>query len=177
MNMTQRFIKSKSIWTMLILFLMTSLSFAQIDENPKKKANSEPALQYQSEEILVKLKKNMPGTAAQQAINALGAKSAKKFTLMKGANNHDLQRWWKLKIPKGVDVDKFIEKISKNPNVEIAEPNYLVTTLQTPNDQHFDLLWGMHNALNDADIDAPEAWDKHTGSDSIIVAEIGRAHV
>jgi len=62
--------------------------------------------------------------------------------------------------------------------VEVAEPDFIVfTTANLPNDDNFNRLWGMHNTgqnfgLADADIDAPEAWDKTTGSRAIKVAVI-----
>ena len=46
-----------------------------------------------------------------------------------------------------------------------------------PNDALFGQLWGMHNTgqnfgMDDADIDAPEAWELSTGSSDILVAVI-----
>ncbi len=42
----------------------------------------------------------------------------------------------------------------------------------TPNDSLMANLWGMHQAQNDIDIDAPEAWNLTTGSENTIVAVI-----
>lgn len=65
----------------------------------------------------------------------------------------------------------------KNPEVEFAEPNYIVRTTIMPDDPDFNDLWGLHNdgqtgGTVDADIDAPEAWDIVTGSSDIIIAVI-----
>jgi len=40
-----------------------------------------------------------------------------------------------------------------------------------PDDPRFSELWGMHN-ITDADIDAPEAWDRATGTEDVLVAVI-----
>lgn len=62
--------------------------------------------------------------------------------------------------------------------VEVAEPDFIVfTTANLPNDNRFNELWGMHNTgqgygLADADIDAPEAWDKTIGTRDVRVAVI-----
>ena len=166
-------LKPQQIWMTLILFLLASVTFADIDNMTMAMSDEQSIPEYSSGEVLVKFKKNQTTITAQQAISLLGAKSAKKFTSIKNSKNTNLKRWWKLKIPKGSNVESFIEKISKNPSVEIAEPNYLLKTLTTiPNDQYFQQLWGMNNLLNDADIDAPEAWSKLTGSDDIVVAVI-----
>jgi subtilisin family serine protease len=59
----------------------------------------------------------------------------------------------------------------QRPEVRYAEPNYRYRVQATPNDPDFGLLWGLHQA-SDADIDAPEAWDLTTGSDSVTVAVV-----
>ena len=62
--------------------------------------------------------------------------------------------------------------------VEVAEPDFIVFTTEViPDDPSFDRLWGLHNtgpgsAVEDADIDAPEAWEITTGSRSIKVGVI-----
>ncbi len=69
----------------------------------------------------------------------------------------------------------------KDPDVRYAERNADVTALQVqrfPNDDdlEFDRQWGLHQdvsnliGLEDADIDAPEAWNVQTGSANVVVA-------
>ncbi|MDZ4287751.1 MAG: S8 family serine peptidase, partial [Prosthecobacter sp.] len=63
------------------------------------------------------------------------------------------------------------------PWVRYAEPDYIVHAAVTPNDASFDNLWGMNNTgqsagVEDADIDAPEAWDLSTGSSAVVVAVV-----
>ena len=71
-----------------------------------------------------------------------------------------------------------IEIVKKMPGVEFFEPDYILTTNATiPNDNSFGDLWGLNNTGQDggtvdADIDAPEAWDKTTGSSSVVVGII-----
>lgn len=62
-------------------------------------------------------------------------------------------------------------------NVRYAEPDYVMSADVLPNDASFSELWGLHNTgqtsgVSDADIDAPEAWNVVTGSDSVVVAVI-----
>src|SRR4029453_265717 len=64
-----------------------------------------------------------------------------------------------------------------DPNVLFAEPHYRVSLQLLPNDPDFSRLWGLDNTgqvggTEDADIDAPEAWDVTTGRQSTVVAVI-----
>ena len=87
-----------------------------------------------------------------------------------------------VKLPQGVDVDEALELYIEDPDVEHAEPNYIVyADIAPPDDTHFNRLWGLHNTAqnvngtngtNDADIDALEAWDVTTGSSDVVVAVI-----
>jgi len=61
--------------------------------------------------------------------------------------------------------------------VERVEPDIIYRTSEIPNDPLFDNQWGLHNlgqteGKEDADIDAPEAWDFHKGSREIVIAVI-----
>lgn len=65
----------------------------------------------------------------------------------------------------------------KNPDIEYAEPNYIVHATLTPNDPGFGNLWGLHNTgqgggRSDADIDAPEAWNISFGTSSAVIAVV-----
>ncbi|HNQ31222.1 MAG TPA: S8 family peptidase [Candidatus Woesebacteria bacterium] len=76
-----------------------------------------------------------------------------------------------------ISPERVAVELQKNPNIEYAEPNYIVETTTIPNDLGFVFLWNLHNngqrcGYQDVDIDAPEAWDITTGNDSVIVAVI-----
>jgi subtilisin family serine protease len=74
-------------------------------------------------------------------------------------------------IPTGMDVEAAVRAFAADPAVAWAEPNYVYTASRTPNDPRFGELWGLENP-GDTDIDAPEAWDRQTGSRDVIVAII-----
>jgi subtilisin family serine protease len=87
-----------------------------------------------------------------------------------------------VKLPEGVDIEEALELYLEDPDVEHAEPNYLIfADSKIPTDTDFNKLWGLNNtgqnvgSINgtpDADIDAPEAWDVTTGSSDVIVAVV-----
>ncbi len=82
-------------------------------------------------------------------------------------------------LPPKLSVKAAVENYSKSGLVEFAEPNYVYEAdgLKTPDDPKLGQLWGLHNpgdgsCAADADIDAPEAWKKTTGSRDFIIAVI-----
>ena len=78
----------------------------------------------------------------------------------------------------GKKIEDALAAYKNNPMVDYAELDqrlYLRETL--PNESLFDQLWGLNNTgqvggLDDADINAPEAWDITTGNNDVIVAVV-----
>lgn len=72
-------------------------------------------------------------------------------------------------------VPEWVKKLSQMKGIILyAEPDYIVSTLATPNDPEFGTLWNLHNTGQfsskvDADIDAPEGWAYATGSKTVKV--------
>jgi thermitase len=84
-----------------------------------------------------------------------------------------------VRLPKGVTVPTAVARYTQNPNVLYAEPDYLRHIDVVPNDLYFGSLWGLHNTgqtvkgeggMPGADIGAPEAWNKTTGSNDVVIA-------
>ncbi|MFW5652619.1 MAG: S8 family serine peptidase, partial [Planctomycetota bacterium] len=79
----------------------------------------------------------------------------------------------------GFDVLRLANHLATLPGVQFAEPDFITTVKRNliPNDPDFDKSWGLNNegqtgGVDDADIDAVEAWDTTTGSNEVIVAVI-----
>ena len=68
-------------------------------------------------------------------------------------------------------VPEAVAELSRQPNVDFAEPNYVYQLDATPNDPRYPELWGLNQA-SDHDIDAPEAWDTETGDSGVIVGVV-----
>jgi subtilisin family serine protease len=75
-------------------------------------------------------------------------------------------------------IPEALEEAAKHQDLILyAEPDYLAFAEVVPDDASFDSLWGMNNTGQsggtvDADIDAVEAWDIHTGSHTVRVGVI-----
>jgi len=82
-----------------------------------------------------------------------------------------------VKLPEGVTVEAALSRLKDAGEIIYSEPNYRIKIASAfPNDPNFNNLWGMHNTgqtggTDDADIDAPEAWEIITDS-NVIVAVI-----
>jgi len=124
---------------------------------------------YVPGEVLVKWKGKTSIHSIRQLKSAMGLQATKTFHTI------EVQR---LRVPPSMQIEETLAKLRGNPLVKYAEPNYIVRTLvTTPNDPQFNQLWGLDNTgqtggTSDADIDAPEAWDIHTGSSDVVIAVI-----
>ncbi|MFH1777972.1 MAG: S8 family peptidase [Candidatus Omnitrophota bacterium] len=131
--------------------------------------------EYVPGEILIKFK----STTEQAVINAMVQSNG--LCLIRDYDQIGIS--W-LQLPSGMSVEEAVTQYSQREDVEFVQPNYIgIRKLfsNTPDDTYFSRLWGLHNTgqtvnsttgTNDADIDAPEAWDLHTGSSSVVVAVV-----
>lgn len=72
---------------------------------------------------------------------------------------------------------ELLSMLRANPDVEFAEPNYLLHADVTPNDPFFGSLWGLFNGGQSGgtagnDISATQAWDISTGNRANVVGVI-----
>lgn len=134
--------------------------------------------EYVPGELLVKFKERTLRAKMQALHSTLQAQEIRQIVPL---------RVRRIKLPSDISVEEAITHYETDPNVEYAEPNYIIHFMKMPNDSDFQKLWGLHNTgqevngvtgTSDADIDAPEAWDITTGSSEVIiaVADTGVAH-
>jgi subtilisin family serine protease len=130
---------------------------------------------YKAGELLVKFKSSVAGQAAADVAREHGAIKVEAFKRPHQLNTSPLDRWRLFRFDQGVDIKKVLERLMRDPRVEIAQFNYRYTVNVIPNDPQFSVLWGLHNTGQSggtigADIHAPEAWDITQGSSTAIVA-------
>ncbi|MDP9410480.1 MAG: S8 family serine peptidase [Actinomycetota bacterium] len=80
-------------------------------------------------------------------------------------------------LPQDLSVSEAVSAYEASPQIEYAEPNFLLKPAAVPNDPSFSMMYALNNTgqtggVKDADIDAPKAWDTTTGSDDVVVAVI-----
>jgi len=81
-----------------------------------------------------------------------------------------------LSLPEGMTYYDALAYFKSKRMLYQAEPNYIIPIKALPDDPHFNMQWGLYNSgdsgVNDADIDAPEAWDFSTGGRNVVIAVI-----
>ncbi len=85
--------------------------------------------------------------------------------------NIKLNAWHKIFFKNEIDAEKVARAYKRLGGVIDAQPVGIHAIVKTPNDPRYADQWHL-NQSNDADIDAPEAWDIETGNPSIIVADL-----
>lgn len=126
-------------------------------------------------DIIVAYKASATAGQMDRARKSVGALKVERITRF---DRVDLVR-----IPAGADHSRALGILRRDPAARFAEPNWIHTHDGTvPNDPSFGQLWSLNNvgqpindspgSVVDADIDAPEAWDRNTGSGTVFVGVI-----
>lgn len=68
-------------------------------------------------------------------------------------------------------VERDCAEILKDPTVRTCEPNVVRTLFAVPNDTFFSSQWALDNNVN-SDVNAPEAWNSGTGTNSTLIGVI-----
>lgn len=118
-------------------------------------------------ELLVGTRSKSDVAPVRALIKAAGMEVARTYTSIPAMH---------IKLAAGDDMATRITQIKNFGKVAYVEPNYKLNLSAVPNDPDFLSLWGLHNTgsnggVEDADIDAVEAWDVSTGA-GVVVAVI-----
>jgi len=148
-------------------------------------------------EVMVKTKSSLFKSDQEGLLKSLGASVKERFEfpddLFKSFDGEVLR----LQLPDGLSTKAALARLADDPRVEYAVPNEIIylDEVTEPDagqgqggvdrggpdgrkpDDLDSKLWGLHNngqdgGTYDADIDAPEAWLKTTGSNDVLVAVI-----
>ncbi|MEW6218915.1 MAG: putative Ig domain-containing protein [Thermodesulfobacteriota bacterium] len=120
-------------------------------------------------ELLVKYHQKLPKKDQEKK------RRQKGLTRIRGLKRLGVER---VRLAPGVDVRTALAELRQDPEIEYAEPNYLVHALEViPDDPLFPELWGLRNSGQTGgtagrDIRATGAWSVETGDPGVIVAVI-----
>ncbi|MEI6092171.1 MAG: S8 family serine peptidase [bacterium] len=168
-----------SVLLLLIGFLFLNNLSAQTRNNIRTNG----PVEYLDGEIIVKFKNNIQTNTEKKAvISSMGDNS---FSKIKGSS------FVTVKTSSTEDVESAIKRYQNNPDVEIAQPNYIYRISSVPNDPYYSThLWGLKNTAQliplsldgvistnnpgtaGADINIEPAWSKITDCSSVVVAII-----
>lgn len=134
------------------------------------------AVRYVDREIAVKRRSAASVADATALLNSVGGVKMQDF---------DELGWALIELPENAKPLDVLATLDNSASIEIAEPNGATEVFLTPNDPYYNgsggatypYQWGLNNVgqsppsgTNDADIDAPEAWDLTTGSSNVVLA-------
>jgi subtilisin family serine protease len=156
------------IFTVLTIFTISSRAGAASLKSAAQPGQTDNT--YRQGELLVKFAPAVSDAVKEKIHAKLGSKKIRAF--------RDL-RIEQVKLNKGLSVEQAIAAYRAEPDVEYAEPDYIVTTQTVPNDPLFSQLWGLYNygqtgGTSGADIKAAQAWNIATGAvdGSVVVVVI-----
>ena len=143
-------------------------------------------VEYKPGELLVRFDESALLPSQANAPEHVAQRKAARMAALKSAGGGKIEKTFKrahnlglVKLPKGVSVEQALIIYNNTPGILRAEPNYKFKLDRTPDDEFFSDQWSLHNTGQtggtvDADIDAPEAWDIHTGdsNSNVVVAVI-----
>lgn len=178
MSSTQRIFLSLGVTIAAILgYLIFQSSYQEVETQPVEGGQSiSPTYkegkgrEFASDKIIVKIEDD----ATQSDLEAINRGNEAR-------TEDDLPRSdvSVVDLPGDLPVEEAIELYEASPDVEYAEPDFLLQPAQTssPDDPDYSKLYGLNNTGQsggsaDADIDASEAWGTTTGDSGVVVAVI-----
>lgn len=146
-------------------------------------------LEYHPSRVIVRFADAVTTSAAADSIARMGYSLRNTAEFEPGAACPAGVSIGIVEIPEHAQIDDAIASLSRDPGILYAERDYkhYKAAPRMPSDTRFPETWGLHNEnlppaykdprmqgdpVDDADIDAPEAWGMATGSSDMIVAVI-----
>ena len=176
--------------------LKESLPVNYIERNTDKPLSPETIQKLQEQNgiipgtIIVKLKKNCQDNSITPLNTQFNATMQKAFNTkilekQTGQYAQNLKRWKKITLENS-KMGTALTAYKENNCIEYANPSRKPMIVFEPNDEYFPIQWALNNTGQpypipggntatgnpDSDINAPEAWDTHTGSENVIIGVI-----
>ncbi|UCG79161.1 MAG: S8 family serine peptidase [Nitrospirota bacterium] len=118
---------------------------------------------YRDGEVIVKYRK---GLTKKSIDKTASSRSMSVVSELKHLSQRKGQKYMLLRSDKKT-TKELVKELSKDPDVEYAEPNYLLYASYTPNDARIADMWGLQA------ISAPLAWNIETGdSTPVVIADL-----
>ncbi len=178
-------ISNYKVWTLVLVFasLLVSLEAISGPSAPSLPKNFPeesfvPGQLYVDNEILVKFKPSVSSLGIRSLLTSYRLQSLEQIPRI-GVH--------RLKTPDRQSFEKTLAALKQIPSVEYAEPNYILSLADVPNDPYFPYQWAMQNTGQTVgplerypfshgtpghDISAAMAWDLSTGSETTKVGVV-----
>jgi RHS repeat-associated protein len=162
-----------SLFLSYLLVILLCTPFVVFGRSPliARTSTQEPSpARYREGELLVRFRDGISKKDKDTIIATQGARRKKQLSFDSGLE--------KLEVGAGRDVRATALQLLQNPQVQFAEPNFLISKEDlTPNDPQFNQQWALQNTGQNggqfgSDIKAGAAWSSTTGATSTIIAVI-----
>jgi subtilisin family serine protease len=179
-------LKNRFIGTLIVLSLSLFVAAtagasgaAHLKDHP---LGGDAAPNYVEGRLLLKLHAGASLNRLESSLDDLagGASAEYRMRRFKALSAKAGQSLMRLDYP-GLTTRKLLESLEGHPDVAVAEPDYIISIDAVPNDTEFGQLWSLENtgqtvdeepSTPDADIDAPQAWDRLGPGDAEVVVAI-----
>jgi subtilisin family serine protease len=149
--------KITSLVLILAIFLVLSVGFVS--------AAKYNGMDYEPGKVIVKFKDKPVMNNKQVNLGGEILSSESGETFLKG-KNLIITNLYVFDYDKAKDISKLIKNVKRNLNVEYAEPDYIFTGLQAPNDPQYSSQWNFPKTS------APAGWDIEKGNENIVISTI-----
>lgn len=161
--MKNKIMKSTIVSSMFLIILILDISTLPLANDAISQTKPTLYQEYSLTNILVKPNKGISDLEIEAVFSEMGIRSVEYFSRI---NVHKVEVLTS-------SVEAMVDQLNTLDIIDYAEFDYVVNTLQTPDDPDYGRLWGLHNTgqtggTEDADIDAPEAWNITTGGDVLV---------
>lgn len=149
------------------------VSFGPLQDWTRAEPAEEP--RYVPGRVLVKFKDRIPSWTADSWFASYGARRVAHIPAI---------RTYLLELEGGQSVEEAVAVLSRNPEVDFAEPDYIARAQVTPDDPFFGFQYALYNSGQpisipgsptgkpSADIKATVAWEETKGDPEVIVAVV-----
>src|SRR5258705_1169779 len=150
--------------------MLNSAGIFPVAGRSKSRLQGEVLAASRSNELLVRFR---AGASQQDKDTVIATQGARRKKQLRGESGVE-----KLELPGGRDVRTAAQQFMLNPQVEFAEPNFLISKDDlSPNDPRFNEQWALRNTGQNggqygSDVDVNGAWQTTTGSAATVVAVI-----
>jgi hypothetical protein len=88
----------------------------------------------------------------QLGVTAIGRSLAEPANAVE-AHRLGIERWYTMYVPKGIDIEDAVRRYAADPNIEQAQPDWLLYPAVVPTDPAYANHWGHHNTRQLHDVD------------------------
>lgn len=137
--------------------LFTAILAALLTTGPAAADETDPG--HAEGELLVRFRKGVSESSAREAIETHRLQVIRRLTNLSERRGQFYQH-----LRTGRPVAETLTRLTADPRVESAQPNYRRRPLRIPDDTRYTQQWGLPN------IHAPAAWDLTVGDTSVVIA-------